>query len=90
MAFTATKLYRFAEGNKYRECWQISADAASGSFQTGLSVVDAIDGIVPVSMATAAAKFKANLNSGATAANGFVFVSSCAANDVFNVVCIGH
>ena len=90
MAFSATRQYRFAEGNKYRECWQITADAASGSIQTGLSVIDAIDGIVPVSMATAAAKFKANFNSGATAANGFVFVSSCASGDVFNVVCIGR
>lgn len=90
MAFTAVRNYRFAEGNKYRENWTVTADANSGSFQTGLSVIDAIDGVAVFSAATGSQKFKANLNASATATNGAVFCSSCTAGDQFNIVCIGH
>lgn len=90
MAFSATKQYRFAVGNKYEECWQVTVDAVSGAFATGLSVVDAIAAMCPVSAATASPRFKANVASAGTATNGQVSISGCASGDVFNVICIGH
>lgn len=90
MAFTATRNYRFAEGNKYKENWTVNCDANSGSFQTGLSVVDGVDGIVVNSAATTCPKTKPNLNSGATATNGFIFMSSCSNGDVYYITVVGH
>lgn len=90
MAYSATRLYRFATGNKYEECWQVTADAVSGAFATGMAVIDAVAGMCPVSAATAAPRFKINVASAATATNGQLSISGCTSGDVFNVICIGH
>jgi hypothetical protein len=67
----------------------VTADANSGSFQTGLQVVEALV-YAPVSAATAGQKFKANLNASAVTTNGYVFASSCTNGDQFTVIAIGH
>lgn len=91
MAYTATKLIRNIQGNKVVEYWDVTADAASGTIATGLSVIEAIAGAVPVSAATAAPKFKQNIGAdGSTATNGTVFVSSAASGDHFVIIAIGH
>ena len=90
MAYTATRLYRFAEGNKYHECWQVTCDAVSGAIVTGLSVIDAAAGMCPVSAATAAPRFKINVASAATATPGQLSMSGCVNGDVFNVILIGR
>lgn len=89
MAFTATKLYRYAEGNKYVEAYDVVADANSGSIQTGLSVVDAVIATVQ-SAATGSQKFRRNLSAASAAANGQIMVSSCTSGDQFTVLAIGH
>lgn len=88
MAFTATKLFTSVFGNQRVVGLTVTADANSGAVDSGLSVIDAI--VVGVqSAATGSQKFKKNLNSGGTALNGSVFVSSCTNGDAFTVVCIG-
>lgn len=89
MAYTATKLYQFSEGNKIQVAFDVTADAVSGSVFTGLSVVDAVV-FSPVSMATAAIKIKRNLSAVSAAANGTLMVSSAVNGDVFTVIAIGH
>lgn len=90
MAFTNTRLIRNIEGNKVVEYWDVTTDAASGVIVTGLSVIEAIAGVTPVSAATAAPKFKMNLSVTSGTANGSIFVSSAAAADHFIVVAVGH
>lgn len=90
MAFTISRLVRNIEGNKVVEIWDVTTDAASGVIATGLSVVDAIGGIVPVSMATAAAKFIKNTSAASATANGSIMVSSAASGDHFTIMAIGH
>lgn len=89
MAFTATKLYQFNNGNKIQIAYTIAADAASGSIQTGLKVVESCY-ISPVSCTTNAQNVKSNATVGSTVALGSVFISSCATTDVFTLTVIGH
>jgi hypothetical protein len=88
MAFTKTVLFNSVFGNKRIVGLTVTADANSGAVDSGLSVIEAITTGVQ-SAATGSQKFKANLNSGATALNGSIFVSSCTSGDAFTVVCIG-
>lgn len=90
MSFTNTRLYRTVWGNKIVEAWDVTTDAASGSISTGMSVIEAIIGVVPVSAATAAPKFKMNTSAASATANGVIFVSSAASADHFIVVAAGH
>lgn len=90
MAYVATSIVRTVFGNKRAVGFNMTADAASGAVDTGLSVIEGFLGAVPVSAATAAPKFKVNLNSGTTANNGSLFVSSCTAGDVFFVTVFGR
>lgn len=90
MAYTLSRLVRNIEGNKIVEYWDVTADAASGVITTGLGVVEAIAGVTPVSMATAAAKFIRNTNAASATANGSIMVSSAANGDHFIIVAVGH
>lgn len=90
MAYTKSVLSTSVWGNKRVVVLQVTADAASGAVESGLGVIESIGGLAPVSMATAAIKLKQNLNSGTTALNGSVMVSSAVSGDVFNIVCIGR
>lgn len=89
MAFTATKIFSTVWGNKAVKVFTVAADAASGSVQTGLNVVEAC-WITAVSCTTNAQNVKSNTTAGSTAANGSVFISSCVSTDVFTLVAIGH
>lgn len=89
MAFTATNLFTSVFGNKRVVGLLVTADANSGAVDSGLSVIEAIT-VGVVSAATGAQKFKKNLNSGATALNGSIFMSSCTNGDAFNVVVYGR
>lgn len=89
MAYSFAVIGQTVEGNKRQYFLSMTCDANSGSIQTPLSVIDAY-AVTPSSAATTAPKFKANLNSGATAANGFLFGSSCTNGDSYFVVVWGH
>ena len=88
MAYTTTNIFKSVFGNKRVVALDVTADAASGVVVTGLSVVQSIT-LGPVSMATAAAKLKKNLNDSSATAQGSVFVSSAASGDNFILVCMG-
>jgi hypothetical protein len=88
MAFTATVQFKTVFGNKRAVSLLVTADANSGAVDTGLSVIDAVY-VGVVSAATGAQKFKKNVNSGATALNGSLMMSSCTNGDAFNVLCVG-
>lgn len=88
MAFTKTLAFQSVFGNKRVVYMTITADANSGAVDTGLSVIEHVQATVR-SAATGSQKFKANLNSGATALNGSLFMSSCTSGDVFYVAVFG-
>jgi hypothetical protein len=89
MAFTATLRKNAIAGNQ-RVCeYLVTADAASGMVATPLGYVESL-AIGPVSMGTAAGKFKANLNDSSATANGTVFISSIANGDVFFLTVYGR
>lgn len=88
MAFSATTVFKSVFGNKRVVVLNVTADANSGAVDTGLSVIDAVT-VGVISAATGAQKFKINKNSGATALNGSLMMSSCANGDAFHVMCIG-
>lgn len=89
MAFTATLRRLATQGNQRVAEYSVAADAASGMVATPLGFIDAV-AIAPVSMATAAGKFKANLNDASATANGTVFISSVASGDVFFLTVYGR
>jgi len=89
MAYSFSVLTQSKWGNKIAYVLSMTCDANSGSIQTPLSVVEAIS-VTPQSAATTAPKFKINLNSGATAANGFIMGSSCTNGDSYYIIAIGH
>lgn len=88
MAFSKTVLFTTVFGNKRAVGLEITADANSGAVDSGLSVIETLSPGV-ISAATGSQKFKRNLNSGGTALNGSIFMSSCTNGDVFHVVAIG-
>lgn len=89
MAYTATKIFTTVHGTQRVIGFEVTADAASGAVATGLSYIDGIS-IAPISMATAGAKFKRNLNAASATANGTVFVSSAANADLFYLTVFGR
>lgn len=89
MAFTRSSFQQTNWGNKRVTIFQVTADANSGAVDSGLSVIESVFNAV-VSAATGAQKFKKNINSGATALNGSLMMSSCTSGDVFEVVCVGR
>ena len=89
MAFTKTLLFTTVMGNKRVMGLEITADANSGAVDSGLSVIEALT-IGVISAATGSQKFKRNLNSGGTALNGSIAMSSCTNGDVFHVVAVGR
>lgn len=88
MAFSKANATQSVWGNKRMVSFTLTADANSGAVDTGLAVIEGVFTAVR-SAATGSQKFKANLNSGATALPGSLFVSSCAAGDDFYVTCFG-
>lgn len=89
MAFTLTDKVQSVWGNKRVVTGLLSADANSGAVDTGLSLIESVMTSVK-SAATGSQKFKANLNSGATALPGSLFVSSCTNGDEFYLTVIGR
>jgi hypothetical protein len=89
MAFSKANSVTTVWGNKAVEMFVLTADANSGAVDTKLSVIEGIQ-IAVKSAATGSQKFKANLNSGATALNGSLFCSSCTNGDDFYVTVIGR
>jgi hypothetical protein len=89
MAFSIADRVQSVWGNKRVVTFTLTADANSGAVDTGLSVIEAVSTGCK-SAATGAQKFKANLNSGATALPGSLFVSSCTGGDDFYVTVIGR
>lgn len=89
MAYTASLVATSDFGNKAVKVFNVTADAASGSVSTGLSVVEWVQ-VSPTSCATAAFKVKANLSAASATALGSVMVSSAASGDAFVLVAYGH
>lgn len=89
MAFSKASAVQTVWGNKRVVQFVLTADANSGAVDTGLSVIEGVMTAVK-SAATGSQKFKANLNSGATALNGSLFCSSCTNGDDFYVTVFGR
>lgn len=89
MAFSVANRVHSVWGNKRMVTFVLTADANSGAVDTGISVIESVMTGCK-SAATGAQKFKANLNSGATALPGSLFVSSCTSGDDFYVTVIGR
>jgi len=88
MAYTGTVLKRDVFGSTRITILTITADAASGAFDSGLSRVIGC-AMSPVSVGTAGFKVQINQNSAATALNGSIRISSAASGDGFTLVCYG-
>lgn len=83
MAYTATVVDKTVFGNKRVHIFDVTADAASGSVDSGMSYIDAIQ-VSPVSMATfSLVKFRPNINAASAASNGLVMISAAASGDRF-------
>lgn len=89
MAYTASLVATTDFGNKAVKVFNVTADAASGSVSTGLSVVEWIE-VTCQSCATAAFKVKPNLSAASATVLGSVMVSSAVSGDNFYLVCYGH
>jgi len=89
MAFTASFLAKTVKGNQREEQIRVTADAASGSVDTGLGVITFLQHS-PQSAATAGYRCFMNTNSGLTALNGTVAISGVASGDVMFLTVVGH
>ena len=69
----------------------ICTGVTSGAVETGLRRIESLQ-ITPTTWTTTTAysyKFEKNINSGGSAANGYLYVSNATAADQFNVLAIG-
>lgn len=90
MAFTTSFIVKNAAvGSRFQHYVRVTADAASGAFDSGFKVVDFIQHS-PQSATTSAYRVFANKNSGLTANNGSVAISGVANGDVIFMTVIGH
>ena len=89
MAFTVTRTPTVF-GNKRAILLSITADAAEGNVETGLSVIENMVMGQFNSMATGGAYVRKNVNSSGTAANGTIGISGLSAAADFDVVVFGR
>jgi hypothetical protein len=92
MAYTTSFLVKNqAVGDKFVHHVRVTADAASGSFESGFGVVDFLQHS-PQSMATGAVppRVFANKDAALAASNGTVAISGVASGDVLYVTVVGH
>jgi hypothetical protein len=90
MAFTTSFLVKNqGVGAHFAHYIRVTADAASGAFDTGFNVVDFVQHS-PQSAASAAYRVFMNSSSGLTANNGDVAISGVASGDVIYLTVIGH
>jgi len=89
MAFTASFLVKTVKGNQREEQIRVTADAASGSVDTGLGVIEFLQHSAQ-SAATGDYRVFMNTNSGLTALNGTVAVSGVASGDVIFLTVVGR
>lgn len=87
MAYTVTRT-NSVFGDKRAVILNITADAATQTVQTGLSV---IDGLMtgPKSLSTAAIKVYPNSSASGVQAMGSIGISGCVSGDEFCVVVVG-
>lgn len=90
MAFTTSFLVKNqAVGSKFQHYVRVTADAASGAFDTGFGVVDFVQHSV---QSAASAGYRVFINKDAALAtdNGSVAISGVASGDVLYLTVIGH
>lgn len=88
MAYTGTIQKKDVFGATRAHMINVTADAASGAVDTGLSVIYG-HSLGPISMATSAIIVRYNKNSGATAVGGSLAFSAAASGDNFFVTVYG-
>ncbi len=89
MAFTASFIAKTVKGNQREQQIKVTADAASGAVDTGLSYIDFLQHS-PQSATSAGYRVFANTNSGLTALNGTVAISGVASGDVIFLTVVGR
>jgi hypothetical protein len=90
MAFTTSFLVKNqGVGSRFQSFVRVTADAASGAFDTGFKVVDFVQHSVQ-SASSAGYRVFMNANSGLTANNGSVAISGVASGDVIYMTVVGH
>jgi hypothetical protein len=90
MAFTTSFLVKNqGVGSRFQSYVRVTADAASGAFDTGYSVVDFVQHSVQ-SASSAGYRVFINKNSGLTANNGSIAISGVASGDVIYMTVVGH
>lgn len=89
MAYTVSVSNKTVYGNQRVHHLAITADAATGTIATGLSVVEGLS-VAPDSMATAAVKLRKNALPAGTASAGSVAVSGAANGDAFFLTVYGR
>lgn len=89
MAFTTSNIVKQAVGSRFEHYIRVTADAASGAFDTGFGVVDFVQHS-PQSAASAGYRVFMNKSSGLTANNGDIAISGVASGDVIYLTVVGH
>jgi hypothetical protein len=90
MAYTTSFLVKNqGVGQHFVHQVRVTADAASGAFESGFNVVDFIQHS-PQSATSSAYRVFMNANSGLTANNGSIALSGLASGDVVYMTVYGH
>lgn len=90
MAFSRASVVKSVFGNKRMEAFVLTADAASGAVDTGLSVIEHAVASPKSANTTSRAHLILNLNSATTALNGSLKIAEVASGDDFHVQVIGR
>ena len=93
MAWTTTKKFEYAAGDKKVQGWALTADSATIELATGLGTVS-LANLTPGSACASAASFgfavKVNANSSAVAANGTVSITGAVSGSDFFLTVWGN
>tara|TARA_R110000751_G_scaffold23464_1_gene64916 strand:- start:2828 stop:3097 length:270 start_codon:yes stop_codon:yes gene_type:complete len=89
MAYTASFIVKTVKGNQREEQIRVTADAASGSVDTGLSIIDFMQHS-PQSCTTGAYRAFMNTSEALATSNGTVALSGLASGDVLFLTVVGR
>lgn len=89
MAYTVSIVGNSVFGNKQIKFLKVAADAATGSIDSGLAVLECFS-FAPISMTTASGKFFINAGVSGTSIIGFMGISGIASGDSFFLTVFGH
>jgi len=90
MAYTSSNLVKTVFGDKYVQVFRVTADAASGTVDTGFNIIEGSLGLTPRSATTTGFRTYLNGTAASAACNGVIGFSGMVSGDIIDIAVFGR